>query len=89
MGLFRNALPPQITADEWGALLRAITMSVLAVMLCLALCISLFFKNYVDPVVLTTVMGLATFVLGYLAGKRTPITEQPNSLKEPEKPTTE
>jgi hypothetical protein len=70
-----------MSADEWSAALRALTMCILALILCISICISLFFKNYVDPTALSTVYGATTFVLGYLAGKRTPVTIGPQQAQ--------
>lgn len=62
-------------ADDWSLIVRSITMCVLALLLCSALCATLFFKNYADPTVLVAIIGNTSFVLGYLAGKRTQQTD--------------
>lgn len=63
------------TSDDWTTLFRSITMCALALLLCGALCATLFFKNYADPTVLVAIIASTNFVLGYLAGKRTQQTE--------------
>lgn len=64
-----------MTADDWSLLFRSATMCILALGLCAALCSTLFFKSYADPSILVSVIGLANFVLGYLAGKRVQSTD--------------
>lgn len=61
---------PEMTADDWSLLVRSVTMCALALLLCGALCATLFFKNYADPTVLVAIIASTNFVLGYLAGKR-------------------
>lgn len=59
-----------MAADDLISIVRAITMCALAAVLIIALCLTLFLKNYADPTVLVTIVGLAGTCVGYLAGKR-------------------
>jgi hypothetical protein len=72
------------TADDIITIIRGITMCVLAGILVIALCLTLFFKNYADPTTLVTIVGLAGTCVGYLAGKRSvdqPTTDNPLPVK--------
>lgn len=71
--------------EDYISVARAGTMCVLAIILVLSLCATLFFKNYADPTVLVTIVGTTGTLIGYLAGKRSPdsgtsaSTDQPGS----------
>jgi hypothetical protein len=58
------------TADDLISIVRAITICAISVIMIIALCLTLFFKNYADPTVLITITTLTGTVIGYLAGKR-------------------
>lgn len=62
----------KMNAEDLTTVIRSITMCTLATVLTCALCATLFFKNYADPTVLVTIVGLAGTAFGYLAGKRSP-----------------
>ena len=78
----------EMTADDWSLLVRSITMSALALLLCGALCATLFFKNYADPTVLVAIIASTNFVLGYLAGKRNQQTDTTTTTEPPKIETT-
>lgn len=72
-----------MTADDWSLLVRSVTMCALALLLCGALCATLFFKNYADPTVLVAIIASTNFVLGYLAGKRNQQTDTTTTADPP------
>lgn len=66
MVIFKNIT----SADDLTMIIRSLTMCGLAIVLCISLCATLFFKSYADPTVLVTIVGAMNLLLGYLAGKR-------------------
>ncbi len=62
----------ELKPEDLISLFRSATMCILAGILVIALCATLFFKNYADPTVLVTIVGATNLLLGYLAGKRSP-----------------
>lgn len=61
-----------MTADDTTNVIRSVTVCSLATICLVALCATLFFKNYADPTVLVAIIAANNFLLGYLAGKRSP-----------------
>jgi hypothetical protein len=72
----------KMNAEDITTVIRSITMCSLAFILTASLCATLFWKNYADPSVLVTIVGLAGTAFGYLAGKRSP--EPTNGKPDPE-----
>jgi len=61
-----------MSAEDIATVSRNATLCTVAVVCVLALCATLFFKNYADPTVLVAIIGATNFALGYLAGKKSP-----------------
>lgn len=59
-----------MNAEDIITVIRGATMCFLATILVIALCLTLFFKNYADPTILVTIVSIAGTCVGYLAGKR-------------------
>lgn len=54
------------TDENTRAMLRTISISVLAAIGLIALCCTLFFKNYADPTVLVAIISITTTAIGAL-----------------------
>lgn len=69
--------------DEQSSTIRTIALCGCAAIGMLALCATLFWKNYADPSVLVAIISITGTTIGSLSGRRPPTPQQGNGNGKP------